>query len=167
MGYRSEVGAIVSVDMTGKEVITLKMDDGSERESFKWFHTDADKALFKELVGKMKLILGHWVDESFKDELGWYDCRIVLHCPYSKWYPDYEDVKAWGRFWSMAQDMEGVSGVFARSGEEDGDLEHEEFGNMPDYEHCHTVQSVAFDYTTDRRDTSEEGQTTQDAVDKS
>jgi len=38
--------------------------------------------------------------------------------------------------------MEGISGVFARTGEEDGDLEHEEFGESPDYESCHTVQSV-------------------------
>jgi hypothetical protein len=59
--------------------------------------------------------------------------------------------------------MEGVSGVFARAGEEDGDLEHEEFGEQPDYENCHTVQSVSFSYDTNKRDTDEEGQTTQDA----
>lgn len=166
MGYRSEVGAVVSVDRTGKEPVILDLG-GEQRQSYTWFHTDEDKAKFKELVGKMKLILGHWVDESFKDELGWYDCKIVLHCPHSKWYPDYEDVKAWHKFWEMAQDMEGISGVFARSGEEDGDVEYDEFGGEPDYESCHTVQSISFSYTTDRRDTGEEGQTTQNAVDKS
>lgn len=162
MGYRSEVGAVISVDMTGKKPITVELD-GEQRESCTWFHSDADKALFKELVGKMKLIMGHWIDESFGVELGWYDCKIVLHCPYSKWYPDYEDVRAWNKFWVVAKDMEGISGVFARAGEEDGDLEHEEFGEQPDYENCHTVQSVTFSYDTNKRDTDEEGQTTQDA----
>lgn len=164
MGYRSEVGAVVSVDTTGKKPITLKMGDGSERESYTFFHTDADKAKFKEVVGKMKLIMGHWVDESFKDELGWYDCKIVLHCPHSKWYPDYEDVKAWNRFWNTAQDMEGVSGVFARAGEEDGDLEYEEFGESPDYESCHTIQGVAFGYETNRRAVDDEEPQAQDAI---
>ena len=166
MGYRSEVGAVVSVNMTGKHPITLEIG-GEQRESYTWFHTDADKALFKELVGKMKLIMGHHLDESFKEELGWYDCKVVLHCGHSKWYPDYEDVRAWNKFWEMAQEMEGVSGVFARTGEEDGDIEYEEFGESPDYESCYTVQSVSFHYTTDRRDTDEEEQNAQDAVDKS
>ena len=159
MGYRSEVGAIISVDKTGRNEVKVDADT----THIEWFHSDADKARFKELVGKMKLIMGHWVDESFKDELGWYDYKVVLHCPYSKWYPDYADVKAWNAFWAVAQDMEGVSGVFARTGEEDGDIEYEEFGEEPDYESCHTVQSVSFSYTTDRRDTGEEGQNAQDA----
>jgi hypothetical protein len=159
MGYRSEVGAVISVDRTGRRDVQTEQDV----THIEWFHSDADKALFKELVGKMKLIMGHWVDESFKDELGWYDYKVVLFCPHSKWYPDYADVKAWNAFWQMAQDMEGVSGVFARTGEEDGDIEYEEFGEEPDYESCHTVQSVSFSYTTDRRDTGEEGQNAQDA----
>ena len=162
MGYRSEVGAVISVDMTGKKPVTLEIG-GEQRESYTWFHTDADKALFKELVGKMKLIMGHWVDESFKDELGWYDCKIVLHCPYSKWYPDYTDVKAWVKFWEMARDMEGVSGVFARSGEEDGDVEHDEFGEEPLYDSCQTYQGVRMDFATNKRTTDEEGQNAQDA----
>lgn len=151
MGYRSEVGAVISVDRTGKEATTMEIG-GEQIESYTWVQSDADKALFKELVGKMKLVMGHYIDESFKDELGWYDGKIVLYCGHSKWYPDYEDVKAWGAFWTMAQDMEGVSGVFARAGEEDGDIEYEEFGEEPDYESCHTVQSVSFSYTTDKRE---------------
>ena len=159
MGYRSEVGSIISVDKTGRRDVQTEQDV----THIHWFHTDEDKARFKELVGKMKLIMGHWVDESFKDELGWYDCKIVLHCPYSKWYPDYEDVKAWGKFWAMAQDMEGVSGVFARSGEEDGDVEHDEFGEEPLYDSCQTYQGVRMDFATNKRTTDEEGQITQDA----
>jgi hypothetical protein len=63
----------------------------------------------------------------------------------------------------MASNMEGVSGVFARAGEEDGDLEHEEFGEEPLYDYCRTVQYVQFDFETKQRVTDEEGQTTQDA----
>lgn len=162
MGYRSEVGAVVSVDTTGKKPVTLEIG-GEQRESYTWFHTDEDKVKFKELVGKMKLIMGHHLDESFKEDIGWYDCRIVLHCGHSKWYPDYEDVKAWYKFWRMAQDMEGVSGVFSRTGEENGDVEHEEFGEEPDYDNCYTVQSVAFGYETNRRAVDDEEQETQDA----
>jgi hypothetical protein len=158
MGYRSEVGAIISVDKTGRNEVKVDADT----THIEWFHSDEDKARFKELVGKMKLIMGHWVDESFKDELGWYDCKIVLHCPYSKWYPDYTDVKAWVKFWEMARDMEGVSGVFARSGEEDGDVEHDEFGEEPLYDSCQTYQGVRMDFATNKRETDEEGQTAQD-----
>ena len=56
MGYRSEVGAVVSVDRTGKKPVTIELG-GEQRESYTWFHTDEDKAKFKELVGKMKLIM--------------------------------------------------------------------------------------------------------------
>jgi hypothetical protein len=157
MGYRSEVGAIISVDKTGKR------DDLNHVGHIEWYHTDADKALFKELVGKMKLVMGHHLDESFKEELGWYDHMIVLHCPHSKWYPDYTDVKAWNAFWEMAQEMEGVSGVFARSGEEDGDVEHLEFGEEPLYDSCQTYQGVRMDFTTNKRTTDEEEQNEQDA----
>lgn len=163
MGYRSDVGAIVSVDKNGKRPTTMLGIDGKPMEGYDYFHTDADKALFKELVGKMKLIMGHHLDESFDEDIGWYDCKIMLHCRSSKWYPDYKDVQAWNDFWHMASEMEGVSGVFARAGEEDGDLEHEEFGENPLYDYCRTVQYVQFDFETNKRVTDEEGQTTQDA----
>ena len=162
MGYRSDVGAIVSVDRTGKQVTTQRDVNNNPVEVVRWVYSDADKALFKELVGKMKLIMGHHVNE-FGDELGWYDCKILLHGRSWKWYSDYEDVKAWGAFWKMASEMDGISGVFSRAGEEDGDLEYEEFGEEPLYDSCRTVQYVQFDLETNQRVTDEEGQTTQDA----
>jgi hypothetical protein len=162
MGYRSEVGAIISVDKTGRRDLETEQDV----TRIEWYHTDEDKARFKELVGKMKLIMGHHLDESFNEDIGWYDCKIVLHATSSKWYSDYTDVRAWNEFWELAQNMEGVSGVFARSGEEDGDVEHDEFGGEPLYDSCQTYQGVRMDFATNKRTTDEEGQTAQDAVDK-
>lgn len=162
MGYRSEVGAIVSVDRTGRRDLQTEQDV----THIEWYHTDEDKARFKELVGKMKLVMGHHLDESFEEDIGWYDCKIVLHATYSKWYSDYPDVKAWNEFWDLAMNMDGVSGVFARSGEEDGDVEHLEFGDEPLYDSCQTYQGVRMDYSTNKRTTDEEEQATQDAVDK-
>lgn len=164
MGYYSEVGAIISVDKTGQRKRIDKNHLGQEQEYQEWFHTEEDTANYKKLVGMLKLIMGHHLNDSFSDAIGWYDHMIILYAPNTKWYDSFEDVKAWNEFWKMACELserEHISGVFARSGEGSGDVEDESFGDEPLYDYCHTVQGINFEVETKRRDTHDEEQTTE------
>lgn len=157
MGYQSEVGAIISVDRTEhKEIGTYVNISGETVPQYSLTHSDKDKAKFRELVGKMKLIMGEHLTDSFDDEISWYDYKIVLYVPSCKWYSDYNDVKAWNKFWEVAQTIEGVSGVFRRTGEEIGDIEELNFGDDPCYEDCYVVQSVVMQVATTVRETLED-----------
>ena len=142
--------AVVSVDRTGKREIPFDADT----THIDWYHTDEDKDLFKELVGKFKLMMGHHLDDELKDLVGWYDCKIVIKCENFEWDwgQDYSD--AWWKFWVMCRDLaeeKNISGVTARCGENEGDLESEEFGEETHYENCHTSQDVYTPYVTNKR----------------
>ena len=111
MGYRSEVCGVIAVD-------------------------DRDPEKFKELIGKIKLIGGEFLDEigeGFLDQLGegevgWKDGVFMFHVEDWKWYPDFAAVVAWDAIWEMASAMEGVSGMFIRVGEDLEDNVVEYFG---------------------------------------
>jgi hypothetical protein len=123
MGYRSQVGAVISVDAWTSEPET---DDDRDRMLLK----------YKEMIGFIKLSKFYEVlqKEDDRDSIGWRGGEFFFYVQDWKWYPDYEIVKAWDELWSLMQDIEGISGYFCRVGEESNDIEQENFGEEPDYE---------------------------------
>ena len=130
MGYRSEVCGVIAVD-------------------------DRDPEKFKELIGKIKLIGGEFLDEigeGFLDQLGegevgWGGGVFMFHVEDWKWYDDSPPVMGWNAIWDMANAMEGVSGMFIRIGEEVEDNVVEYFGRdcyrLEDY--ARISRSIVFD----------------------
>ena len=122
MGYRSEVCGVLAVD-------------------------DRDPEKFKELIGKIKLVGGDFLNELRDREVGWKDGVFVFHVEDWKWYDDIPPVMGWNAIWEMASGMEGVSGMFIRVGEDLEDNVVEYFGRdcyrLEDYA-C-ISRSIVFD----------------------
>jgi hypothetical protein len=123
MGYRSNIGAVISVDKWWSEPLT-KAD------------RDEQIAKYKEMIGLIKLtkfyeLMSNDVDKTC---IGWKGGEFYFHAENWKWYPDYDVVIAWDELWSQMQGVEGVSGYFARVGEETDDIVQEHFGDNPDYD---------------------------------
>ena len=136
MGYRSQVAGIISVDKVQKE------DDKGSR------YWDYDRAKFKEMIGFIKLSRFYelWEVENKEGEyFGWKDGAFILYGADWKWYPDYDDVKAWNELWSSMQDIEGISGYFCRVGEETDDVETDEFGDDPCYDYFQPFTALSFE----------------------
>jgi hypothetical protein len=127
MGYRSEVAAIISVDI--------------DPETGKY---NPDK--FKELIGKIKL-LDDFTEGWGDDDYGWCAKRgvFVFNVADVKWYSSFPEIKAFEKIWEMASEMQGVSGVFIRLGESDDDTEYATFGIEPCTEDCYLVRTIALD----------------------
>ncbi len=155
MGYRSQVACCISVD-------TVKTEGGDGKVVFTY-----DKAKFKEMVGFIKLtrFWELWTRDSDQDALGWDNGYFILYGSGWKWYPDYEDVRAFHEMFNQLSDIEGISGYFMRVGEEHGDIEEDSFGDDPCYDFFNSVQAMDFrgESYLGKRNTDEEGQTTQDA----
>jgi hypothetical protein len=115
MGYYSDVGFVVSVD---------NYSDTCDEET---------KNKFALAVGAFKL-LGDKFLQSFDDQIGWRDGRITFYIGSVKWYDDYEDIKQFDAVWEALQEIDGVSGVYVRIGEETTDLEEEYFGEQPSFD---------------------------------
>ena len=153
MGYRSQLAGVISVDTVRKQ---------DEQGSDYW---DYDKAKFKEMIGFIKLsrFWELWQNSPDQDAVGWQNGKFILYGNDWKWYPDYEDVKAWNEMWENMQDIEGISGYFVRVGEERGDIEEMEFGDDPCYDHFNAFSALQFDADDylGKRDT-DEAETTQE-----
>jgi hypothetical protein len=120
MGYRSSIGAVLSVDGWSGE------PEDIARYTLK----------YKEMIGFIKLskFYESMQKEDARDCIGWRAGEFYFHAVDWKWYPDYETVKAWDELWSLMQDIEGISGYFCRVGEEPTDIEQDNFGDEPDFE---------------------------------
>lgn len=157
MGYRSQVACCISVDTTKAE---------GEEGAIRWVY---DKDKFKEMIGFIKLTKFYelWTtNEHDQKYFGWRDGKFMFYGDAFKWYPDYEDVRAFHDMFNQLSDIEGISGYFLRVGEESGDIEEDSFGDDPSYDYFHAYTGMSFqgeDYLGER-DTNEEGQTTQDAT---
>lgn len=152
MGYRSQVAGIISVDK-----VLIHPETGSS-------YYEYDKAKFKEMIGFIKLTKFYEAWNTTDDDrncFGWQDGAFIFYGDSFKWYPDYPDVKAWHEMWENMQDIEGISGYFCRVGEEQGDIEQEEFGDDPCYDHFHPFSALNFsgEDFLGKRDTDEEKQT--------
>jgi hypothetical protein len=146
MGYRSDVAACITMDRKYKQDV-------------KWEDRPYDKALFKEIVGKMKLIFDGDAGQWLLGKMGWRDGVIMLYIESAKWYDDYPEVKQFTQFWRMLQEVDTapISGIFVRVGEESDDIVEETFGQDPMYDFCHLTRGV---YIEDRY---MEGKETDDA----
>jgi len=157
MGYRSQVAGIISVDKHRVE---------DEKGSLCW---DYDRAKFTEMIGFIKLTKFYevWNTRADGKHFGWKDGVFILYGNDWKWYPDYEDVRAWNDLWHSMQEVEGISGYFVRVGEEMNDVETDEFGDDPCYDYFQPFTALSFegDDYLGVRNTNEEGQTEQAQAD--
>lgn len=157
MGYRSSVACVISVDQIKAE---------GEGGQIRWTY---DKAKFKEMIGFIKLsrFWELWSNGTDHDAIGWRDGKFVLHGNGWKWYPDYEDVKAFHEMFNQMQNIEGISGRFLRVGEESGDVEEDSFGDDPDWDMFYSFQAMQFEggqFLGERFIEDDEEQETQDAT---
>ena len=154
MGYRSQVAGCFSVDR----------EERHDEQGKSYSHYD--KAKFKEMIGFIKLsrFWELWNQEKDNENFGWQDGKFILYGSDWKWYPDYEDVKAWDKLWESMQNIEGISGYFCRVGEEHGDTEQDEFGDDPCTDFFYPVSGLHFeggDYLGKRDTDVEENKTDQ------
>lgn len=156
MGYRSQVACVISVD-------TQRLQDESGKPYYIY-----DKAKFKEMIGFIKLsrFWELWDKESDKDAIGWCNGKFVLYGADWKWYPDYEDVRAFHDMFNQLSDIEGISGYFLRVGEESGDTEEDHFGDNPEWDmfYAQTVMTFDGDNYLGKRTTDDEEPQAQDAT---
>jgi hypothetical protein len=125
MGYRSEVGFVLSVDGYDK-----KNTDSREQ--------------FKSLLGFFKLSEFYTIATSPEYDLkksdadgtgiGWKDGCVMFYASQWKWYEGYPIVEAYASLWEQMQGLDGISGYFCRVGEEIDDIVEETFGDDPNYD---------------------------------
>jgi len=123
MGYRSDLGAVLSVDGWYSEPTIDEQSYVSNK--------------YKELVGLIKLSRFYEIlqeDKEYAKHYGWHDGRFVFHAEGWKWYQDYPLVKAWEDLWCSMQEVEDISGYFCRVGEEVNDVDEDKFGDDVDYD---------------------------------
>jgi hypothetical protein len=124
MGYRSNIGAVISVNDWWSEPPTK-----ADREGM--------IAKYKEMIGLIKLTKFYeLMQQSTQDKtcIGWKGGSFFFHVEDWKWYPDYDIVQAWDELWEQMQEVEGISGYFCRVGEETDDIAQEHFGHNPDWD---------------------------------
>jgi hypothetical protein len=132
MGYRSQVGAVLSVDGWTSETDIEEGKLAIEK--------------YREMIGLIKLSKFYeLMQQSEQDRkcIGWRQGEFFFHADQWKWYPDYDIVQAWEELWVQMQEVERVSGYFVRVGEEVNDIAEENFGDEPDFEafYPHTYMS--------------------------
>ena len=152
MGYRSQIGAVLSVDGW----------NGEPEDIAKY------KLKYKEMIGFIKLSEFYRVmQEEDKDCIGWRAGEFYFYAQDWKWYPQYEVVQAWDKLWASMQEVEGISGYFVRVGEQADDLEQDQFGDDPCSDYFYPFTGI--DFTGEdflgKRDTSEEEQAEQAQTD--
>jgi len=162
MGYRSQVAGCISVDREERH--------DEQGKSYSYY----DKAKFKAMIGFIKLSRFYevWIvhNPETPDAFGWRDGAFILYGADWKWYPDYDDVKAWNELWESMQDIEGISGYFCRVGEQANDIEEMEFGDAPCTDYFSPYSSLDFDGdgflgkrdTDDEEDKAEQAPTNQE-----
>jgi len=135
MGYRSDVAGAFTVD--GRY-----MDRGAVEQA-KYINK------CKEMIGLIKLskfyeLMNRYENEDDSKFMGWKDGQFVFYGQGWKWYSDYDFVIAWKELWEMMQEVEDISGVFVRVGEETDDIEEDNFGDDVDFDMCYPRTELAF-----------------------
>jgi hypothetical protein len=133
--------------------VLVKPESGSS-------YYEYDKAKFKEMIGFIKLsrFWEVWSNSTDKDCFGWDDGQFIFYGSDWKWYPDYDEVKAWDELWNQMQNVEGISGYFCRVGEGIDDIETHEFGDDPCTDHFYPFSALSFNgkHILEKRDTDDE-----------
>ena len=155
MGYRSQVAGCFSVDRVRREIPNRTDVNGDPK-----YESAYDMTKFKEMIGFIKLsrFWELWNGKPDSESFGWKDGAFILYGADWKWYPDYDDVKAWDELWESMQKVEGISGYFVRVGEEQNDIEEMEFGDDPCTDYFHAFSALSFDGDSflGKRDTDDE-----------
>lgn len=132
MGYRSDIGAVISVDgWSGNNAEDINHEQWTK---------------YKEMVGLIKLSKFYELitaTEQDKKCIGWHWGCFFFKADNWKWYPDYDVVTAWDELWEDMQGVEGVSGYFCRVGEEVNDIVEDNFGDEPDYDAFHPFTGLS------------------------
>ena len=127
MGYRSEVYmAIDAHDGTTEE--HGGSASGSAQENFFRFKAMADAAGLTPTQEQ-------WGDGG-EEGIGWTQTSFDFKVSSVKWYPSFPEIQQMEAFFNLARRMndEGtayLSGAFVRIGEDHGDVETQEFGDIP------------------------------------
>jgi hypothetical protein len=133
--------------------VLVKPESGSS-------YYEYDKAKFKEMIGFIKLsrFWEVWSNSTDKDCFGWDDGQFIFYGSDWKWYPEYDEVKAWDELWNQMQNVDGISGYFCRVGEEIDDIETHEFGDDPCTDHFYPFSALSFNgkHILEKRDTDDE-----------
>jgi hypothetical protein len=111
---------------------------------------DRNERKIEELMIHLKLSqvsLRSWTDQPtglFSDRpyIGWNHYTFAFRADDVKWYPDYPDVQAIERVWEIAQQVEGLSGVFLRVGENTDDTRDLYFGQDPPYDNAFIARQI-------------------------
>jgi len=120
MGYRSDVAYVI------------KFEDMDSLNAFKTCTLFEDKAMRDALA-----------DCETVEE----DCLIRFHAESVKWYPGYEEVQAHERLIKSACDEPFKAGArVVRIGENDDDIETDDFGEMDwePWDHIEVIRAVNF-----------------------
>lgn len=110
MGYRSEVGVLITVP---DKVNSDKLLEKIEKVYGKYFRNDFD-------------VIKQFKKDNFR--------FIYLHCDWIKWYESFKDVQAFMEFISLWKENYKTGGVdFVRIGESNDDLEEAVYGDPQDF----------------------------------
>jgi hypothetical protein len=136
MGYRSQVASVVY----GRRDKMIALLVAEKLQSVNIFNVGAGELVKDLAVHEYSRELTHegppepWL-------------RIDLHGNDWKWYPEYEDVQAWGDFLELAEEME-CNYEFMRIGENDDDVETDTGGELIEY-HLELERSIARGFHND------------------
>lgn len=146
MGYRSEVRCLIygPPDKLNAMIVKHQLEGGRLlTEYFKddWKRYKTVRTIYDAEASKAT------VDESGKGRPVWKDVEVEvldLEGESWKWYPNYEDVKAWEAFMRGADEW-GCSFEFVRVGEDQGDVEIERNILDDGYEWLSTSTTICCD----------------------
>jgi hypothetical protein len=124
MGYRSDLVSIVYGKPSDVDEFVAMHTIGSEKTVFDMFNEEGDLVILDTKPTD-------WAKEGLR--------VIRLKGIHWKWYPEYEDVKAWDEFLEHANEF-GLATEFIRVGEETDDIESNSFAG--DKQECHYFLSA-------------------------
>jgi len=137
MGYRSEV------------VISIQMDNTDEKSVKDWHLFIAELKTNNDCAKAIDLLIGkppNWID---KGGIDMENCSLLAYWENTKWYDDYDEVKSFRKILDLAQEYSemkhGMSATFKRIGEEQGDVQEENYGEFGCSLAYITVPVIEFD----------------------
>jgi len=138
MGYRSEV------------VISIQMDNTDEKSVKDWHLFISELKTNNDCAKAIDLLTGKlptWID---KGGIDMENCSLLAYWENTKWYDDYDEVKSFNKLIGIAShycdsDNVNMSCCFKRVGEEQGDVQEENYGEFGCSLAYITVPVIEFD----------------------
>ena len=152
MGYRSEV------------VISIQMDNTDEKSVKDWHLFISELKTNNDCAKAIDLLTGkppNWID---KGGIDMENCSLLAYWENTKWYDDYDEVQSFRKILAIAQEYiesnptnksdrdiseisrySEMSATFKRVGEEQGDVQEENYGEFGCSLAYITVPVIEFD----------------------